>query len=167
MTKVQRRSILLLGLASCLLAAGCKKKNAEETEKGAADGAGRDVTFSYHMPPLNYTVDEGDHLTGICFAFTEQAYKDYPTLKERGVIEGACPEQASIAAADGSGEAKATDHLKTCPAYTKDDNVYARLTVYDQSYELANKSYYKTTLAEADSLCTGLETFAELIVMDR
>ncbi|MFW7377759.1 MAG: hypothetical protein ACOH5I_02980 [Oligoflexus sp.] len=140
----------------------CQKKDQEATSEENTLAAS-DATFNYHMQPFNYTVDEGDHLTGVCFAFTEEAYEQFPALRNNGLLPGDCDDQVDIPEYPNSANLIGNSVVKTCLPYANEGQAYARVKVYNVSYQRSNQASYETSLEEAEALCSGLETFADLI----
>ena len=160
-----------------MVGTACQKK-ANQPEQGAAavpqaaeqkaelpESSNESGLMAMHTKPFYYTNDSGEKLSGVCFAYTNEALTLNPELKQE-LEPGDCPQQADIdvnALSEGRG-AEANDLIKSCAAFGEADKAYGAIRVYSVSFDLKEKSFYDTSTAEAEALCTDLAPIVALTI---
>lgn len=150
-----RSHLAVLSILS-VLAFSCKKDEASSEVS--------QIDASYHLKPFNYTADEGDHLTGVCFAFSRQAVESSNSIDISELEEGGCPESTNIKKIDNPDLEITTKIMTSCEPYLYEQVAFAQLHVYDVSYKTADFSQFETDASKAQGLCLGLESFALLLI---
>lgn len=155
------KTILLLGLVSALMA--CEEgKNQNDRSDASQTESGEPEEFTHHLPPLNYTADEGKTLTGVCFQFTKAVVEGSTSEVTEALVEGSCAPEVSLTVPETTEEQADHSLMITCEPYHHEGTAFAQLVVYDTSYNYFTGQQFETTDKQAQELCEGLQLFAEL-----
>lgn len=121
---------------------------------------------AYHLEPFFYSSDQLVSVTGLCFSYSQKAYDNSDTLKSNPKVKpGACPESVSINSFSGE-EKLAANMIKRCDPYQYEGKDYARLTVYDVSYEVASGNTWQTSDEIAQEHCEFQEPLSVTLLAD-
>jgi len=165
---INRKLECLVGFALILTAISCQKSATKRSEKNSSAKASEALNettdgneMAYHFKPGVYAHNEESKLTGVCFAYTGEALKLNPKLRElEGFEEGRCPEEAVV---DDYPD-DSTQLIKACEPFGESDKIYGEINIYDLTVELESGRKVETSPKVAEKLCEDWVDFAELML---